>query len=252
MSEQKAFTWLEHLEELRRVILISLVALLIATFGCYFYNDFFLGILTRPVHDLGLKLVFIGVAEGFFTQIQVALYAGFVVSFPIIIWQIWRFIVPALYPHEKRYVLVLVPVSVLLFIGGVLFAYTTVFPIMLRFLLQVSGDLEPMITISQYVSFCVTFLLPFGIMFELPVFSMFLTRIGILTPEWLIKNRKYALLVCFVVGAVLTPSPDPLSQILMAGPMYILYEVSILVSRVFRKKKAEDDDQEKVENEDQE
>lgn len=248
--EDKSLTWLEHLEELRRVLIVSLVALLIATFGCFFYSDFFLQILTRPLEILGIKLVFIGVTEGFFTKIKVALYAGFIAAFPVIIWQVWRFIVPALYPHERRFLIVLVPVSILLFALGVIFAYYTIFPVMLTFLLKISGELQPMITISQYVSFCVTFLIPFGIMFDMPVFSMFLTRMGIITPQFLSRNRKYALLVCFIVGAVLTPSPDPVSQCLMALPMYILYEVSILVSRVTRAKKEAREQEEEKESED--
>jgi sec-independent protein translocase protein TatC len=112
-----------------------------------------------------------------------------------------------------------------------------VFPVMLNFLLNVSGDLEPMITVSEYVSFCVSFLIPFGLIFEMPVVALFLTRFGILTPQWLSKQRKYAILICFIVAAALTPSPDPFSQIMMALPMYILYEVSIVVSRLTRAKK---------------
>lgn len=239
MAKEKAMSWITHLEELRRVIIVSLVALLVATFSCFFYSDFLLSLLQKPIVAMDLKLVFIGVTEGFFTKIKLALYAGFVVSFPIIIWQIWRFIVPALYPHERRYVMILVPVSVLLFSGGVVFAYFTVFPIAIFFLLKIAGDLEPMITVGQYLSFCVAFLIPFGIVFEMPVVAMFLTRIGLISPQLLASKRKYALLIMFIVGAVLTPGPDPVSQLLMAVPMYLLYEVSILVSRFVRAKKDE-------------
>lgn len=237
MSGEKHLTWLQHFEDLRKMLIVSLIALMVATFACYFFSDFFLSLLRRPIDNLGLDLFFIGVTEGFFTKIKIALYAGFVVSFPIIAWQVWKFIVPALYPSERRYIMILMPVSTLLFVGGVVFAYFTVFPVMMRFLLMVSGELQPMITVSQYVSFCVTFLIPFGIMFEMPVFAMFLTRIGIITPQWLKAKRKYALLIFFIVGAVLTPSPDPVSQILMALPMYILYEISIIISRLTRAKK---------------
>ena len=237
MVQDKPLTWLQHFEDLRRTLIVCLIALMIATFGCFFFSDFFLSLLRRPIDQLGLNLIFIGVTEGFFTKIKVALYAGLVVSFPVIAWQVWRFIVPALYPNERRYILTLVPVSTLLFVAGVVFAYYTVFPVMMRFLLQISGELQPFITVSQYVSFCISFLIPFGLIFELPVFSMFLTRIGLITPQWLRAKRRYALLLFFIVGAVLTPSPDPISQCLMALPMYVLYEASIIVSRFTRAKK---------------
>lgn len=236
----KKMSWIEHLEDLRRVIIISLIAILTATIVCFFYSDYFLSLLQRPVSQMDLKLVFIGVTEGFFTKIKIALYAGFVFAFPIVIWQLWRFILPALYPHERRYLLILVPVSTLLFAGGVFFGYSTVFPIAIYFLVQIAGDLEPMLTIGKYLSFCTAFLIPFGIVFEMPVITVFLTRIGIITPQLLSSKRKYALLVMFVVGAVLTPGPDPLSQLLMALPMYFLYEISIIVSRFVKAQKRSD------------
>jgi sec-independent protein translocase protein TatC len=233
----KTMSWITHLEELRRVIIVSVIALLVATIGCFFYSDYLLTWLQRPIATMDIKLVFIGVAEGFFAKIKIALYAGFVLSFPIITWQIWKFVLPALYPHERRHIIVLVPVSVLLFAGGVIFAFYTVLPIAIAFLLTVAGDLEPMISINHYLSFCMSFLIPFGIVFEMPVVAMFLTRIGVITPQLMASKRKYALLIMFIVGAVLTPGPDPVSQLLMAVPMYILYEVSIIVSRFIKAKK---------------
>ncbi len=246
-TAEKPMSWIAHLEDLRRMIIVSVIALLVATIACYFYSDQLLALLQRPISDLDIKLVFIGVGEGFFAKIKISLYAGFVFSFPIIAWQIWRFVVPALYPQERRYALVLVPVTVLLFISGVVFAFFTVFPIAIKFLLTVAGELEPMISIGYYLSFCMAFLLPFGIVFEMPVAAMFLTRIGIITPQLMANNRKYALLVMFVVGAVLTPGPDPVSQLLMATPMYLLYEVSIIVSRFVKAKKKKADDEAEAE-----
>jgi len=237
VSIGKPMSWIAHLEELRHVIIISTIALIVTTIVSYFYSDYLLALLQRPIAAMNIKLVFIGVAEGFFAKIKISLYAGFVLSFPIIVWQIWRFVLPALYPHERRHVMILVPVSVLLFIGGVVFAYFTVFGIAIRFLLTVAGDLDPMITIGQYLSFCMSFLIPFGIVFEMPVVAMFLTRIGIITPQLMASKRKYALLIMFVVGAVLTPGPDPVSQLLMAVPMYLLYEISIILSRFIKARK---------------
>ena len=242
MTDGKQMTWISHLEDLRRVIVVSTIALIVATFASYFYSDQLLALLQKPISDMDIKLVFIGVGEGFFAKIKVSLYAGFVFSFPIIVWQIWRFVVPALYPQERRYAMILVPVTVLLFICGVVFAYFTVFPIAIKFLLTVAGELEPMISIGYYLSFCMSFLLPFGIVFEMPVVAMFLTRIGLITPQLMASKRKYALLIIFIVGAVLTPGPDPVSQLLMATPMYLLYEISIIISRFIKAKKKKADD----------
>ncbi|MGI6648511.1 MAG: twin-arginine translocase subunit TatC [Bacillota bacterium] len=242
MAVEKSMSWIAHLEELRRVLVVSLIALLVATFGCFFYSNYLLTLLERPIASLNLPLYFTAVGEGFFVKINLALYAGFVVAFPIIAWQIWRFIVPALYPHEKRYIMILVPVSVLLFGTGVVFSYFFVLPVAIKVLIQIAGQLEPILTVKQYLSFCMTFLIPFGLVFEMPIIAMFLTRIGVVTPKWLASKRKYALLIIFILAAVLTPGPDPLSQLLMGGPMYVLYEVSILVSYLVRvkKKKAEE------------
>lgn len=243
----KPMSWISHLEDLRRMIIVSVIALLVATIACFFYSDQLLALLKKPISDMDIELVFISVGEGFFAKIKISLYAGFVLSFPIIAWQIWRFVLPALYPHERRYAMVLVPVTVLLFISGVVFAFFTVFPIAIKFLLTVAGGLEPMITIGYYLSFCMAFLLPFGIVFEMPVATMFLTRIGLITPQLMASKRKYAILVIFILAAVLTPGPDPVSQLLMATPMYLLYEVSIIVSRFVKAKKKKAEDQAEAE-----
>lgn len=235
--KKETMSLMGHLEELRRVLIVSLIATLLGTFVAFYYSDWLLAILKRPIDQLELKLVFIGVTEGFFTKITLALYGGFVLAFPVIVWELWRFVSPALYSHEQRYILILMPVAIALFVGGILFSYFTVFPIATVFLLTISGDIEPMITISKFVSFAISFLLPFGLIFELPLVVMFLSWLGLITPQFLKTKRKYALLICFVIGAVLTPTPDPVSQVLMAGPMYLLYEVSIVVARFVKARK---------------
>jgi sec-independent protein translocase protein TatC len=145
-------------------------------------------------------------------------------------------------------VLILFPLIILLFVGGVSFAYFTILKLVLAFLIMIAGQsLEPMLTIDKYVSFVLAFTIPFGLVFELPIVVLFLTRLGIITPEWLSKQRKYALLCIFVLAAVLTPGPDPISQCLMGIPVYLLYEISIVVSKLFRpKKKVEEDVEELV------
>lgn len=142
-----------------------------------------------------------------------------------------------LYPHEKKYIYKLVPISIILFVSGVVFAYFTIFPLAVYVLITLASEFEPMLTISKYLSFCLNFLIPFGLVFEFPLIVYFLTKIGVITPQWLLHNRKYAIVIAFVLAAVLTPGPDPLSQLLMAAPMVVLYEVSIIVSKVVAKKR---------------
>ena len=197
MSNDKPLSWIQHFEDLRKSTgCLGDNSCLLLQPPVFFVSDQILRILSYPITtksvtgEAAQKLIFIGVTEGFFIKFKVAMYAGFVVSFPVIAWQIWRFIGPALYPKEKNYVLKLVPITVALFVVGVVFAYFMVFPVMLDFLLNVSGDLQPMITVSEYVSFCVSFLVPFGLIFEMPVLSLFFTRVGIINPQWLSAKRK--------------------------------------------------------------
>lgn len=232
LTVEEKKTILGHLEDLRRALLISLIAIVVVAIVAFYYSDHLLEFIQKPLSALGLKLVFIGVTEGFFIKLKLAFLAGLIGAFPVVAWEIWSFVVPALYPHERKYVLILFPLIIILFVAGVLFAYFTVLKLVLAFLIYVAEGLEPMLTVDKYVSFVLAFTIPFGLVFELPVIVYFLTRIGILTPDKLSRNRKYALLVIFILAAALTPGPDPISQCLMAVPVYLLYEVSILVSKL--------------------
>lgn len=236
MTVEEKQTILEHLEDLRKSLLISVVAIIIAAVAAFYYSDYLLAIIQRPLKPMDLDLVFIGILEGFYIKLKLALFGGVVLAFPVIAWQMYRFMAPALYPQERRYVLILFPVMIPLFAGGVLFAYFGVLKLVISFLIMIAGDLEPMLTVDKYVSFVIAFTLPFGLIFELPVVVYFLTRLGVITPEWLSQKRKYALLGIFIVAAVVTPGHDPISQCLMGIPVYLLYEISILVSRIFRPK----------------
>lgn len=231
---------LKHLEELRKVIIISLIAIGVASIAAFYFVNQLLDILTKPLKPLGLKPVIFSVTEGLFFKFKVALLGGLVFAAPVVIWQVWRFIVPALYPNERRYLLRVVPISIFLFAGGVIFGYYTLLPVMVYVLIKLAGDFTPIINVSQYLSFTLSFLIPFGLIFEFPVVVYFLTKIGIIKPDWLVSKRKYAIVVIFIVAAVLTPSPDPINQTIMAAPMLILYEVGIIVSKlVYKKKQAE-------------
>ncbi|MGI6549018.1 MAG: twin-arginine translocase subunit TatC [Syntrophomonadales bacterium] len=244
LTVEEKQTILEHLEDLRKSLLISVVAIVIAAIAAFYFSDQILAIIQQPLKSLGLDLVFIGVTEGFYIKLKLAFYGGLVLAFPVIVWQIYRFIAPALFPKERKYFLILFPVMILLFVGGALFAYFVILKLVIGFLIMIAGDLEPMLTVDKYVSFVLAFTIPFGLVFELPVIVYFLTRMGIVSPEWLSAKRKYALLGIFIMAAVLTPGPDPISQCLMGIPVYLLYETSIWVSKLSRPKQQDDESEE--------
>lgn len=238
LTPEEKQTILEHLEELRKSLIISSIALIIAAVVSFSYNEEILALITMPLTNLNEDLVVTGVTEAFFVKLKLALLSGLILSSPVVLWALWRFIKPALYPSERKYFYILLPLSILLFAGGVLFAYFGILQLVLNFFIFMAGDtLETMFKVDQYVSFVMAFTIPFGIVFELPVVVYFLTAIGVLRYELLAKNRKYALLIIVVLAAALTPGPDPISQLLMAGPVYLLFEISIWVSKWAGKKR---------------
>lgn len=236
-EKEETMSLVQHLEEFRRVIIISLLAIGIASIVSFFFIEQILKIITRPLDAQGIKLVYTAITEGIFVKFKIALIAGAIFAAPVVLWQGWRFVVPALYPHEKRYLCRLLPASVILFVAGVVFAYFAVFPVAIYVLINLASEFDPMLTISRYLSFTMTFLIPFGLIFELPLVVYFLTKVGVVTPEWLIRNRKYAVVVTFILAAMLTPGPDPLSQLIMAAPILVLYEVGIIVAKTVARKK---------------
>jgi sec-independent protein translocase protein TatC len=228
-------TLLEHLAELRKSIIISVVAVGIAAVICFSYNEQLLAIVTLPLRSINQRLIVTGVTEAFFVKLQLSFLAGFVFAFPIVSWAVWRFFRPALYPHERKYIYTLFPITILLFASGVLFSYFAILPMVLKFFVYIAGEnLDTMFKVDQYVSFVMSFTIPFGLVFELPVLTFFLTKIGVLKPQALSKNRKYAVLIIVILAGALTPGPDPISQVMMAVPVYLLYEVSIIVAKYTR------------------
>jgi sec-independent protein translocase protein TatC len=232
-------TFMEHLEELRRVLIVCAVAVAVTTGAVYgLFRQELLAWVTAPLAKHQVPMVYIGLGEAFMTQIKLALAAGFVLALPVILWQVWGFIVPALKPEEKRVIGAIVFFSVLLFLAGAAFAYLVVLRLAVRFLITVAGPgIQPMFSIGHYVSFLISFLLPFGLAFELPLIMYFLARWGILTGEWLRRNRRFAVVLIFIAAAALTPGPDVISQLCMAGPLLVLYEASVWVARVASHKK---------------
>jgi sec-independent protein translocase protein TatC len=220
MSPDDKQTIIEHLEDLRKSIIISVVAIIVAAFVAFYYNEQLLSIIISPLSHLNEKLVVTGVTEAFFVKLKLAFLAGFVAAFPIVVWALWGFIKPALYPHERRYIYILFPVILVLFVTGVLFAYFGILGMVLKFFIYIAGaNLENMFKVDQYVSFVMAFTIPFGLVFELPVVVYFLVKIGVINHAMLARNRKYALLVIVILAAALTPGPDPVSQMMMAGPV---------------------------------
>ncbi len=234
----KPMSILDHLEALRRVLIISLISIIPGSIAGWFIREDIMRILIKPVSDLHYKLVYIGATEALTAEIKIAFFAGLVLALPVIAYQIWKFVLPALHATEKRYIRIFVPLSVILFIGGIVFGYYTVFIYGVQFLLSFGGEgLTPMLSLGKYLSFALWFLIPFGIMFELPLVILLLVRIGLMSPKYLASKRKWVLLAAFVIAAVATPTTDMFSQSVMALAIYLLYEISIWVSYLVRPKK---------------
>ena len=238
MDEAK-MSFTAHLEELRSRLIICLITVGIGFIGSYFFKEKFFHILVLPLlKAMGEKgtLIFTGVPEPFFVYLKVSLVAGIFFSAPIILYEIWAFIAPGLYSQERRYVVPFVFFSSILFLLGVLFGYYIVCPYGFKFLLGfASYNIQPMLAIKEYFSFSTKLLLAFGFVFELPVFIVFLSKAGIVSPQTLSKQRKYAILGIFAVAAILTP-PDVATQFMMAGPLIGLFEVGIIMAKIFGKK----------------
>jgi sec-independent protein translocase protein TatC len=234
----------EHLEELRRRLIVVAVAIAVGTVASYYFSEDLFRILMAPLLTAMPAeggLIFTGLTETFFTYLKISLLAGFFIASPVVIFQIWRFSAPGLYVHEKRYVFPFVFSATIFFVGGALFGYFIVFPFGFKFFMGFATDfIRPMPSVREYFSFAVRMLFAFGVVFELPVVTAFLALFGLIRAQTLASKRKYAVLGAFVVAAVLTP-PDIISQLMMAGPIIILYEMSILVARICGRKKVEED-----------
>jgi len=240
--DEKKLPLTAHLQELRKRLILSFVAVGAAFIFCYAFADSIFKILAMPllkVMPAGGSLIFTSVAEAFFTYMKVAFIAGLILVSPFVLYQIWAFVAPGLYQKEKRYVIPFVLGGSLFFALGVLFAYFVAIPTGFKFLLGYATDfIKPMPSMKEYLSFSIKFLLAFGLVFEFPVVLVLLAKIGVIDAATLARQRKYAILLIFIFAAVMTP-PDIISQIFMALPLMGLYELSILLSRVFGKKKKE-------------
>lgn len=229
-----------HLEELRKRLITCFIAVAAGFAISYGFKEMLFGVLTRPliaVMKQGETLIYTGLPEAFFTFLKVAFLSGLILASPVIIYQFWMFVAPGLYDREKRLLIPIVALSSIFFVGGALFGYFIVFPLGFQFFLGFATEtIRPMPSMKEYLGFAAKLLLAFGLVFELPLVLTFLARLGIVSVEFLKKNRKYAILLFFVGSAVLTP-PDVVTQVMMAVPLMVLYEVSIVGARIFGRKK---------------
>ncbi|MFC1883590.1 twin-arginine translocase subunit TatC [Thermodesulfobacteriota bacterium] len=240
MNSDEKQPFMSHLEELRKRLIFCAIAAGVGFAVAYFFREKLFQLLIHPLKKAlpaGEQLVYTALPEMFFTYIKVALIAGILAAAPVIFYQLWMFIAPGLYQKEKKYFIPFVISSTILFVGGALFGYFIVFKYGFEFFVGFTNeDVKILPKVKEYFSFSIKLLFAFGLVFELPVVIFFLSKMGIVTPQLLRQKRKYAILLTFVAAAILTP-PDVVTQVMMAGPLIILYEIGIIISRVAKKKK---------------
>jgi len=248
-SDEERMPFTAHLEELRSRLIRILAAVGIGFLVSYAFKDWLFKVITRPLAGVlppNSFMIYTGMPEAFFIYMKLAFFASLFLTAPYSLYQIWKFISPGLYRREKKYIVPFILSSTTLFVSGVLFGYFIVLPPAFSFFVSFSSDfLKPMLSLKEYLSLSLKFLLGFGVSFELPVFIFFMTKIGIVNSRMLSKQRRYAILIIFIVAAILTPSPDAVTQTLMALPLMFLYEISIFVAKFAEKKPSPADDGQK-------
>jgi len=230
-------TFLEHLEELRHRLVISAAGIAGGFFLCWWKAKEIFHFLSKPVLDVlppGTKLAYTQLTEPFMLYVNIALLAGVFVASPVLLHQLWLFIAPALYRHEKKWVAPFVVISVLFFVGGGAFGYFVAFPMVAKFLVTAGEDFMPVIKIDDYLDILSKILLGMGLVFETPILIFFLARIGVVTERWLLAKFRYAVLIIFILAAVITPTPDIPTQCAFALPMCALYLLGVAMAWVFK------------------
>ena len=244
MREDEKLPFTSHLEELRKRLITCFIAVGVGFVVSFGFKERLFNILVHPLIKVmkdGETLIYTGLPEAFFTYLKVAFLTGLIVASPIILYQFWMFVAPGLYKTERRMMAPVVLLSSLFFIGGALFGYFVVFPWGFKFFLGFATDtIRPLPSMREYFGFSAKLLLAFGLVFELPIVLTFLAKLGIVSVEFLKKNRKYAILIFFTGAAILTP-PDVITQIMMALPLMALYEISIIGAKLFGKKKPKEE-----------
>ena len=214
----------DHLQEFRKRLIICLVVVAIAALACYNYVEDIIALLSGPAG----KLYFMNPSEVFFTYMEIALYAGILLTLPVLLYEVWAFVAPALWPEERRAVLVIL--AVILFYVGLVFAYYLVIPAAVTFFMGFATQtLQPMFSLESYLSFILALTLPFGFIFELPLIVVFLAKIGLVTGDFLKGKRKILIVIAFIFAAVVSPTTDIFTQTMIAVPLIVLYEISLFI-----------------------
>ncbi len=228
----------DHVDELRNRLLLTIFVLIAASVGCYFFSDTILLVITSPLEKLSQKVYFTSPYDAFVIKLQVSFWSAIFITSPLLLTEFWFFIAPGLYKKERAvFLMILFPVIVL-FLTGVALSLFWIVPAALSFFLSFSSPvLQPLLSVEKYFNFVVWMSLSFGIAFQMPVLLVGLVHLGVLKSGQLQSLRKYAIVVIFIFAAVVTPSPDPFSQCALAVPLWILFEISLLVSRLVDRKR---------------
>ena len=235
-EKMSAMSFLEHLEELRKRIIYSLIAVAVGFGICWNYAEKIYGYMQAPImkalahNHMDQKLVYLNPTEPFNMYLKIGLLAGLFLASPFVLYQLWAFIAPGLYRNEKRYVMPFMVLSVGLFLAGGIFGYYIVYPAALDFLVSYGKQFTPMITIGEYTDLFLTIIIGLGVVFEMPILVFFLALMGIVSPGWMWKNLRYSILVIFIIAAILTPTTDIMNMCVFAAPMIALYLLSIGVA----------------------
>ena len=236
INDENKTSILAHLRELRRRLVWSVIVVVIAAFTCFFFVEDIFEILKAPAGDI--DLIFIEMTEGFTTFMKISLAGGFVISMPFLIYQFLMFVIPALTRQEKKSVFILLPIITIMFAGGILFGYYYLIPPAAGFLLTFGSDVAAaQIRMSNYIDFITRLLIALGIMFELPVLTSFLARMGVITSKWLADRRRIMIIFSFVLAAFITPTPDAVNQSIVAGTFIVLYEISIWTTKLVQRRR---------------
>ena len=238
--ELRKMSFLEHLEELRKRLMISILAILGGFLLCWYYAERIFGYIQLPLTEFlpagDKRLAYTKLTEPFFLYMKVAFFAGIFIASPIIILQIWYFIAPGLYKRERRYAAPFIIFATLFFVLGGWFGYQYLLPGTCKFFIDTGAQFKQMIKVDEYFSFASTIILATGLVFETPILIFFLARLGIVTPAFLMQKFKYAVVLAFIIAAIVTPTPDMVTQTFLAVPMIALYLLGIAIAYAFGKK----------------
>lgn len=235
MDESQA-TFFEHFAELRLRLIRCVIALAVGVALALPFQELWFQILKYPSRNQLQSLKYLALPDAFVIRLNIALIAGLLIALPVVVWQLWKFIVPALYEKERRWIVRLSGISFLLFWGGVMFAYWVIIPIAVRFFMQFqSPELTADITLKNYIHFTIFMLVMTGIAFQVPIVMVFLMGVGIVPREVFARNRRAVIVMILILSALFTP-PDPLTMLLLAGPFYLLFEASLWVILLFGRK----------------